>query len=61
VRLNLYWRGRDVLDVELHLWRRRDEPTAEAAPTMQANGGGQAERSDHFGDPATIVTFGFQA
>lgn len=23
MRLNLYWRGRDVIDVELHIWKPR--------------------------------------
>lgn len=25
MRLNLYWRGRDVLDVEVHVWRKRPD------------------------------------
>lgn len=25
MRLNLYWRGRDVIDIEAHIWRRRRE------------------------------------
>ena len=60
MRLNLYWRGRDVIDIEAHLWRKRadDQPQPEP-PTLEATGGGQAERAEHFGDPDTIVSFGF--
>jgi hypothetical protein len=60
VRVNLYWRGRDVLDVELHQWRKReDTPPHGSPPKLEATGGGQAERADTFGDPDTIVSFGF--
>lgn len=61
MRLSLYWRGRDVLDVELHVWRKRDDDQPEPdAPRLEASGGGgQAERADAFGDPDTIVSFGF--
>ncbi len=38
MRLNLYWRGCDVIDIEVHVWkmRRADEDIAETAPSMQA-------------------------
>jgi hypothetical protein len=58
VRLNLYWRGWDLIDVELHLCRRRPDDDDDG-PTLRAHGGGQAERADPFGDPGTVVTFGF--
>lgn len=63
VRLNLYWRGRDVIDVELHLWRKRpDDATPESdGPKLEASGGGSSERASTFGDPMTIAGFGFQA
>lgn len=59
MRLNLYWRGRDVIDVELHVWRQRAEDDGDEPPTLQASGGGQAERAETFGDPGTVVSFGF--
>ncbi len=60
VRLNLYWRGRDVLDVELHVWRKRDDSPADlGAPRLEATSGGQAERAESFGDPDTKTSFGF--
>lgn len=60
MRLTLRWRGRDVIDVELHVWRNREDTTDDSGPTLQASGGGQAERADTYGDPATIAGFGFQ-
>lgn len=60
MRLNLYWRGRDVIDVELHVWKqRKDDETPGNSPKLKASGGGQAERADQFGDPDTVVVFGF--
>ena len=62
MRLNLYWRGRDVIDVEVHMWRRRDDDQPQgSAPKLEASGGGQAERADTYGDPATIAGFGFRS
>jgi len=62
VRLNLYWRGRDVIDIELHAWRKRpDQTTTDDGPRLEASGGGSSERSSTFGDPATIAGFGFQS
>lgn len=58
MKLTLAWRDRDVLDVELHLWRKRDDETDDA-PRLEASGGGQAERASTYGDPAAIVRFGF--
>jgi len=59
MRLNVYWRGRDVIDVEVHLWRKRDDDEQPDPPKLEASGGGQVERADHFGDPDTAVSFGF--
>lgn len=60
MRLNLYWRGWDLLDVELHIVRRRpDGNAADEGPSLRATDGGQAERADPFGDPGTVVGFGF--
>lgn len=60
MRLNLYWRGRDVIDIELHAWRRRDDgQPQDGAPNLEASGGGHAERAATYGDPATIASFGF--
>lgn len=61
MRINLYWRGRDVVDVEVHLWKMRDEAVNSGAPTLEASGGGSAERAEHYGDPATQHGFGFKA
>ena len=39
MRLNLYWRGRDVVDLELHLWRKREKPSPPGrGPRLQAAG-----------------------
>lgn len=59
MRLNLHWRGRDVIDVELHVWRMRpddepERPKLAAAPGLQAS-----ELAENFGDPDTIAGFGF--
>lgn len=60
MRLNLYWRGRDVVDIELHVWKQRaDDEQKPKQPRLQATGGGMAERAERFGDPDTIVSFGF--
>lgn len=62
MRLNLYWRGQDVVDVELHVWRKRpDDMTTDDGPRIEASGGGSSERASSFGDPATIAGFGFQS
>lgn len=34
MRLNLYWRGRDVIDIEAHLWRKRVDEDAEPEPIV---------------------------
>lgn len=36
MRLNLYWRGRDVIDIELHAWRKREDTPDDEAPRLQA-------------------------
>ena len=38
MRLTLYWRGRDVLDIEAHLWKKREEPEPDNAPKLEAVG-----------------------
>ncbi len=38
MRLNLYWRGRDIIDIEAHVWKKRrcDDEVFEEAPSLQA-------------------------
>ena len=57
MRINVYWRGRDVIDVEFHLWRRReDEP--QRLPTLQAVGYlADSDRAEPMQPDTT--TFGF--
>jgi hypothetical protein len=49
----------DVLDVQLH-WPWSTCASTDDAPKLEASGGGQAERAEPYGDPATISGFGFQ-
>lgn len=58
MRLNLYWRGRDVVDVELHLWRKRDDETTSDAPKLEAAGHLQDSTRAEPCEPDT-KTFGF--
>ena len=55
MRLTLTIRDTDVLTLELH-WPGK---ASDDGPALEASGGGQAERAEHFGDPDTIVSFGF--
>lgn len=65
MRLNLYWRGRDVLDIEAHVWKRRppepkpkpepEGPALHAAPHLA-----DTAYARDFGPPDTVV-FGFCA
>lgn len=59
VRLNLYWRGRDVIDVELHVWRRRaDDEPGDECPKLTAAPGLQGVSRAAPMEPDTAV-FGF--
>lgn len=59
MRLNLYWRGRDVIDVELHVWKKREDPPADDGPPLRAAGHLQdAARAEPMAHPDTVV-FGF--
>lgn len=59
MRLNLYWRGRDVIDVELHLWRTRpDDAPTDLGPTLRATGHLQDSSRSTPMEPDTAV-FGF--
>lgn len=61
MRLTLCWRGRDVFDVELHVWRRREDDKSEEAPQMQAVGYlADSSRAEPMECPDTTVSsFGF--
>lgn len=59
LRLNLYWRGRDVIDVEVHLWKKREDSDQPEPPKLEASSGGLQERAEPFGGPDTAVSFGF--
>lgn len=59
MRLNLYWRGRDVLDIEAHLWRKRDDDEPEQ-PKMQAAAHlADSSRAEPMEASETYVAFGF--
>lgn len=59
MRLNLYWRGRDVLDVELHVWRRRGDEQPEPNAGIEATAGGNFELAEPMEAPDTTVRIGF--
>ncbi|MCW2763860.1 MAG: hypothetical protein JWR85_4061 [Marmoricola sp.] len=59
MKLNLYWRGRDVIDIELHLWRLRKTTTVvkDDGPSLRA---GASLQSAAFAKPTTPqTTIGF--
>lgn len=66
MRLNLYLRGIDLLDVEVHAGRvnvavfqpREDDPPPNDGPTLQATGGGLAERAEAFEPDTSVMGFG---
>lgn len=60
MRLILTMRGTTVVDLELN-WPTKQAPAQTQASTIEASGGGQAERAEPYGDPATISGFGFSA
>lgn len=63
MRLNLYWRGRDVIDIEVHVWRLRDEDDEDEGPALQASGHlAASELADGTPSPDTYaqaLSFGF--
>ncbi len=61
MRLNLYWRGRDVIDIEAHVWRKRDDDAAaEEPPKLQAAGQlADASLAEPMDCPDTTVRIGF--
>lgn len=60
MRLNLYWRGRDVIDVEVHAWRKRPDDSAEDdGPTLRAAGHLQSSERAEPMTPDTAVRIGF--
>lgn len=57
MRLNLYWRGRDVIDIEAHVWRKRPSENSEVLVRNTSLDTGFAEDTE----PDTYVRgFGFQ-
>lgn len=57
MRLTLSWRGRDVIDVEIHAWRKHvDEPEQ---PKLMASGNLQDFSRAEPMAPDTAVCFGF--
>jgi len=58
VRLNLYWRGWDLVDVEVHLVRRRPDDLGEPL-VLEASGNGQFELAEPMDTPDTSVRIGF--
>ena len=63
MRLNLYWRGIDLIDVELHLFRHRDddEPTGQPPVLSAAAHPVDVSRADGpaWQDDQPVVVFGF--
>lgn len=61
MRVNLYWRGRDVIDVELHVWKRRaDDDKTEEPPKLQAAAHPvDVSRAEPMSCPDTTVSIGF--
>lgn len=58
MRLTLYWRGRDVIDVEVHAWKKRADDGSEP-PKMEAVGYlADSSRAEPTDEPDTRV-FGF--
>lgn len=65
MRFNVYLRGIDLIDVELHAGKatvavfqpRKDDPAADDGPTLQATAGGQFETATVI-EPDT-KTFGY--
>lgn len=55
MKLKLHWRGRDVIDIEVHCKLRKEEPE------FEASGGGQFELAEPMPYPDTSVRIGFQA
>ena len=65
MRLNLYWRGRDVIDVEVHVWKRRaddacDDDCGCTGPALESSGNGQFELAEPMEAPDTTVRIGFR-
>jgi hypothetical protein len=61
MRLNLYWRGRDVIDVEVHLWRKREDDQPDNGPTLRAAGHLQdADRAEMVRPDTFVVGFGLR-
>lgn len=66
MRLNLYLRGIDLLDVEVHAGRvnvavfqpREDDAPTDGGPTIQATGGGLVERAEPFEPDTSVMGFG---
>jgi hypothetical protein len=58
VRLNLYWRGWDLVDIEVHLVRRR--PADNDGPVLESAAGGQFELAEPEPYPDTRVRVGFR-
>lgn len=58
MRLNLYWRGRDVIDIEMHIWKKRDEESEAETPKLEAVGY-LADSSRAEATQPDTTTFGF--
>jgi len=62
VRLNLYWRGIDIIDLEVHVLRPRPVEVEDCGcgdETLAASGG-QFELADDLEAPDTRVRVGFR-
>jgi hypothetical protein len=58
MRFVLTVRGVNMIDLEILLPIHTE--TTGTPPAIEASGGGQMERAEHYGDPATISGFGFR-
>lgn len=59
MRLILTIRGTDVVDLELRWPSKAAAPVA--PPRLEATSGGEFDRAEPYGDPATQHGFGFSA
>lgn len=59
MRINIFWRGFDLLDIEAHAFRRRPDEKVEVGPKLEAVGYlADSSRAEPM-QPDTSAAFGF--